>query len=77
MKTQLEDGPASNVINRAAASRGLRVLKQVHQEITTMDTLTEDVSRADLDSEMRVLTPEDITGRDLEAGDEVELLRNR
>ncbi|XP_068430442.1 cardiomyopathy-associated protein 5 isoform X2 [Clinocottus analis] len=41
-----------------------------------MDALTEDASRADVDSEMRAMTPEDITGLYLEAGDEVEILRN-
>lgn len=64
------------MINRAALSCGER-LKQIHEDITTMDTLTEDFARSDVDTEMTVLQPEDITEQNLEAGDEVENLRNR
>lgn len=64
------------MINRAALSRGER-LQQIHQDITTMDTLTEDFVRSDVDTDMTVLQPEDITEQNLEAGDEVENLRNR
>lgn len=42
-----------------------------------MDTLTVDFGRSDVDTEMRVLTPEDITEHNIEAGDDVENLRNR
>lgn len=42
-----------------------------------MDALTEDLARADVDTEMTVLTPEDITEQNLGASDEVENLRNR
>lgn len=42
-----------------------------------MDTLTEDFGRSDVDTEMRVLTPEDITEQHFEVGDDVENLRNR
>ncbi|XP_037340828.2 cardiomyopathy-associated protein 5 [Pungitius pungitius] len=41
-----------------------------------MDTPAEDVSRVDVDAEMRAMTPEEIAVKDLEAGDEVETLRN-
>ncbi|XP_023128816.2 cardiomyopathy-associated protein 5 [Amphiprion ocellaris] len=41
-----------------------------------MDTVTEDFARSDVDAEMTVLTPEDITGQNVDAGDEVETLRN-
>ncbi|XP_070707258.1 cardiomyopathy-associated protein 5 [Pempheris klunzingeri] len=41
-----------------------------------MDALTEDLARSDVDTEMTVLTPEDITEQNLEASDEVEHLRN-
>ncbi|KAM8827897.1 uncharacterized protein AB9W97_004138 isoform 1-T3 [Spinachia spinachia] len=41
-----------------------------------MDEQTEDVSRVDVDSEMRAMTPEEIIGQDFEASDEVETLRN-
>ncbi|KAL7376595.1 hypothetical protein ABVT39_011504 [Epinephelus coioides] len=41
-----------------------------------MDTLTEDVSRSDVDAEMTALTTEDITEQNPEASDEVEDLRN-
>lgn len=64
------------MINRAALSCGER-LKQIHQDITTMDTVTEDFARSDVDAEMTVLTPEDITEQNIDAGDEVENLRNR
>lgn len=42
-----------------------------------MDAAAEDASRVDVDSEMRAMTPEELLGQDLEAGDEVETLRNR
>lgn len=42
-----------------------------------MDTLTEDFARSDVDTEMTVLQPEDVAEQNLEAGDEVENLRNR
>lgn len=44
-----------------------------------MDALTEEAGRADVDvdAEMTALTPEDVTGQNLEASDEVENLRNR
>uniref|UniRef100_G3PTA1 Uncharacterized protein n=2 Tax=Gasterosteus aculeatus TaxID=69293 RepID=G3PTA1_GASAC len=41
-----------------------------------MDAAAEDASRVDVDSEMRAMTPEELLGQDLEAGDEVETLRN-
>ncbi|XP_008286807.1 cardiomyopathy-associated protein 5 [Stegastes partitus] len=41
-----------------------------------MDAVMEDLVRSDVDAEMTVLTPEDITGQNLDAGDEVETLRN-
>ncbi|XP_018549784.1 cardiomyopathy-associated protein 5 [Lates calcarifer] len=41
-----------------------------------MDTVTEDFARSDVDAEMTVLTPEDITEQNIDAGDEVENLRN-
>ncbi|KAM6975865.1 uncharacterized protein LKV04_015128 [Tautogolabrus adspersus] len=41
-----------------------------------MDTLTEDLTRADVDPEMTVLSPDEFTEQNLEGGDEVELLRN-
>ncbi|XP_037608197.1 cardiomyopathy-associated protein 5 [Sebastes umbrosus] len=41
-----------------------------------MDALTEEAGRADVDAEMTALTPEDVTGQNLEASDEVENLRN-
>lgn len=47
------------------------------RDIRTMDALTEDGARADVDAEMTALTPEDVTGQSLEGGDEVENLRNR
>ncbi len=64
------------MINRAALSCGER-LKQIHHDITTMDALTEDLARGDVDAEMTVLTPEDITEQNLGSSDEVENLRNR
>ena len=42
-----------------------------------MDALTEEVAPSDVDPEMTALTPEDFTGQNLEASDEVENLRNR
>ncbi|KAK5901146.1 hypothetical protein CgunFtcFv8_026045 [Champsocephalus gunnari] len=41
-----------------------------------MDALTEEVAPLDVDPEMTALTPEDFTGQNLEASDEVENLRN-
>ncbi|KAL3041946.1 hypothetical protein OYC64_020007 [Pagothenia borchgrevinki] len=41
-----------------------------------MDALTEEVAPSDVDPEMTALTPEDFTGQNLEASDEVENLRN-
>ncbi|KAG7499757.1 hypothetical protein JOB18_048387 [Solea senegalensis] len=41
-----------------------------------MDTVTEDFERSDVDAEMMVLTPEDITEKNLGASDEVEDLQN-
>ncbi|XP_029940449.1 cardiomyopathy-associated protein 5 [Salarias fasciatus] len=41
-----------------------------------MDTVAEDFARSDVDPEMTVLTPDDFTGINSEAGDEVENLRN-
>ncbi|XP_040915590.1 cardiomyopathy-associated protein 5 [Toxotes jaculatrix] len=41
-----------------------------------MDTVTEDFARSDVDAEMTVLTPEDVTEQNLDAADEVENLRN-
>lgn len=64
------------MINRAALSCGER-LQRIHQDFATMDTLTEDFARSDVDTEMTVLTPEDITEQNLEASDDVENLRNR
>lgn len=64
------------MINRAALSCGER-LKQIHQDITTMDSLTEDFAHSNVDSEMTVLQPEDITEQNLEGSDDVENLRNR
>lgn len=42
-----------------------------------MDSVTEDFARSDADTEMTVLTPEDITEESLDVSDEVENLRNR
>lgn len=42
-----------------------------------MDTAIEDFAQSDVDAEMTVLTPEDITEQSLEASDEVENLQNR
>lgn len=43
----------------------------------TMNT-TEDFARSDVvDSDMTVLTPEDVTGQNVDSTDEVENLRNR
>lgn len=41
-----------------------------------MDTLTEDFAPSDVDTEMTVLTPEDITDQNPDASDDVENLRN-
>ncbi|AWP00701.1 putative cardiomyopathy-associated protein 5-like [Scophthalmus maximus] len=41
-----------------------------------MDSVTEDFARSDADTEMTVLTPEDITEESLDVSDEVENLRN-
>ncbi|XP_033951276.1 calpastatin [Pseudochaenichthys georgianus] len=41
-----------------------------------MDALTEELAPLDVDPEMTALTPEDFTGQNLEASDEVENLRN-
>nr|XP_019937922.1 PREDICTED: cardiomyopathy-associated protein 5-like isoform X1 [Paralichthys olivaceus] len=41
-----------------------------------MDSVTEDLARSDVDAEMMVLTPEDITEENLDACDDVENLRN-
>ncbi|XP_060917557.1 cardiomyopathy-associated protein 5 [Labrus mixtus] len=41
-----------------------------------MDPLTEDLTRADVDAEMTVLTPDEFTEQILEGSDEVEHLRN-
>lgn len=64
------------MINRAVLSCGER-LKENHQDITIMDSVTEDFARSDADTEMTVLTPEDITEESLDVSDEVENLRNR
>lgn len=42
-----------------------------------MDTVREDLARSDVDAEMTVLSPEDITEQNLDGSDEVENLRNR
>lgn len=42
-----------------------------------MDPAAEDCAQSDVDPEMIVLTPEDITEQALDVSDEVETLRNR
>lgn len=42
-----------------------------------MDTLTEDLARADVEAEMTMLGAEDATEQNVEASDEVENLQNR
>lgn len=42
-----------------------------------MDTVTEDFAQSEVDTEMRVLSPEDLAEEHLEATDEVEILQNR
>ncbi len=42
-----------------------------------MDTVTEALPGSDMDAEMTVLTPADVTEQNLDASDEVEDLRNR